>query len=384
VVIPGQQPRYNNRYNNGPIVISPGQPQPTYPYPHNPQGVIIIPQRPYNYTQYPGGQHYGPDGQYGGEYDSLNDYILGAPRKGGYQEGPGYGGRDGYDRPPSYGPGGEYQGEGPYYGPDSRDGYRGEGPSDGPDEYRREGPHYGGPDGKDGYGPRGHDGYRGEGPAYGPGSRDGYGPGPHDGPDGYGRHGEGYGEYHRDGPGSYGDEGYGGYGYGDEEEEEEGYGDKDDYPTFGATMFSPHECVCLPGYGASSSTGPCHKCPVDTWAPGTTHEPCKPCPHGTASPSGSTDAKHCVPYSKVCGTGGYLLGKAKKPSDCGCYPGYGLQKGDAYEAPHCMLCPAGTYSEGEGKLKCKFCPKGTTSPAGSWSEEQCYKSAHFGGYDHKH
>lgn len=103
--------------------------------------------------------------------------------------------------------------------------------------------------------------------------------------------------------------------------------------------------LLLCSYGSSSSTGPCHKCPMDTWSAGTAHEPCKPCPHGTASPSGATDAKHCVPYSKICGTGGYLMGKGKSLSHCGCFPGYGMQKGDAYEAPHCMMCPAGKLKQ---------------------------------------
>jgi len=190
--------RYNNNgptlqpisgTQNGATIVIGGPKYPDNDYPRNYQGVTITPG-----TQ-PG---YGASRGYYGVDDKYTDYVMGLnPTKKGWA--------------PKY-EGEQYKGEGPYYGLGKEGPYYGEG---------KEGPYYG--EGR-------------EGPYYGE-RRDSY-DGRLDGPsEYYGR--EGYDEERRpDGP-------Y--YGYYGEEEEDEGYGDKEDYPTYGATMFSPHECVCLPG-----------------------------------------------------------------------------------------------------------------------------------------
>lgn len=134
---------------------------------------------------------------------------------------------------------------------------------------------------------------------------------------------------------------------------------------------SAAQCGCMAGYGGTTKpTDPCELCPAGTWSAGATTQPCEPCGVGFTSPAGATSADQCY-ASNACPAGTQFPDARKQHGsvdECVCKPGYGSTSG---KAP-CSLCDANSFSEGGSLEDCKPCPFGTTSNAGSTSEQACY------------
>lgn len=137
---------------------------------------------------------------------------------------------------------------------------------------------------------------------------------------------------------------------------------------------SAAQCGCMAGFGGTSKpTDPCTLCAPGTWSAGATTQPCEPCGVGFTSPAGATSADQCY-SSNACPAGTQFPdGRRQHASvdECVCKPGYGSATG---QAP-CSLCPANTYSTGGTLEGCRPCAFGTTSNAGSTSEQACYSIA---------
>lgn len=91
------------------------------------------------------------------------------------------------------------------------------------------------------------------------------------------------------------------------------------WPQTAAT--SAASCVCLPGYGISSS-GVCALCQPGTYSPGG-KQACQPCEFGTTSKAGASGDSQCVPVAQECPVGQVAPPDAVSKEQCGCYPGYG-------------------------------------------------------------
>lgn len=84
------------------------------------------------------------------------------------------------------------------------------------------------------------------------------------------------------------------------------------------------DCVCKPGYGASSDgSRSCQLCSVGTYSVGGSLEQCKPCAFGTTSAAGSTSQKQCQRSPQACPIGQWAPENAVSKEQCICYPGFG-------------------------------------------------------------
>jgi len=87
--------------------------------------------------------------------------------------------------------------------------------------------------------------------------------------------------------------------------------------------FSPHDCVCKPGYGSTTGTGICRLCPAGTFSRGGSMEDCRTCPFGYTSREGARDATECERVEQACPIGQKAPPDAVSVQQCHCYRGFG-------------------------------------------------------------
>jgi hypothetical protein len=155
--------------------------------------------------------------------------------------------------------------------------------------------------------------------------------------------------------------------------------------TLQAESDSIADCVCSAGY--TGLEGQCQACPKGKFKPNQGSEDCAWCTVDTYSDfSAATACSQCPVYST-----NYIVGSLNRSwdrQDCKCFPGYTRDSRNPFECAACAAgtwkvamglqpctkCQAGKYSSEVAALTnetCTFCPRDSSSPAGSGELTDC-------------